>query len=1254
MSAGKEIIQRALDRGVPNDEIVLWTENIKNKAAERGVPQEEINRYFGIRDPTSLEPVVRQFRQIWESKKGPEGSEGEPLSVVEALEAGWQVGNIGHISRGRNPDLFLSEDPTRLNRLAFSAAMLAGDAPSMALGAFLGTAAGGGIFSAATGMGGAFATPAIIRTAYMDKYENGEIESFGEFWEALGPVLLEGFKGYLVGFSTGTVGKTAKVFGPQGQILNTAVPVASEIATMTAVGHALEGEIPTPDDFIDTALIIFGIKGVVAGGSRLRRVYSETGRSPEQVLKDMESDPTIIDDLHSTNIEIPRAYQAAAAAAKRGETEALAREVVEGQEPVAKISEPEAKTGVEETVTPSRPTEEGGPPAGRILDHISVDEGTRRTGVTVHSAYTDVVDRLHPLSQAVNALREGRDLSVAEDAYKLARLNVGVTGKATHFLEYSPFEFETFKRVGRPLKAILEPVKADLDPLREYMVAKRALDLSNREIETGIPRDLAEATVRQHAEKLEPIRKELEEYQLHVLRYLRDSGIFSDTTFDALVEANKDYVPFYRMMEDQRAGVGKGLTTRDPIKEIKGSSRKIMDPMESIIKNTYLYLTLAERNEIGTSYVELIEKSPRGAEFGRKAKAKARPITLDPKEMKEIIKKYSKAKGSEIDERALAAVLEDSFSIFRRGAQAPSRNQIQVFRDGKRELWDVDPEVYEVFQGMDAQGAKLLMKMLSAPTRLLRAGAIFSPEFIARNPFRDQLSALVFSENGYIPVYDWFGGIFEIAKNKVAPSKGVNYQDWLRSGGPMATMTSLDRNYLQKNIRQLINQTKMHEKLWGVVKSPIEILATVSELAEHGTRVGEFKRGAGKKEGRTKEQIRAAGFASREVTLDFGRIGARTQNVNRLVAFFNAQVQGTDKMARTLSNPKTRNMALAKIIGTITIPSVVNYLLNRGEEGFDELNDWEKDLFWVYPVKGPDGHNRWQKIPKPFELGLIFGTGAERLVEFLIDQDPDAFKGFLQTLFEGATPSFLPTAAIPPAEMFFNHRFFTNRPLVPFPQSEGLPQYQYQPWTTELTKAIGMTVAELPGMDDNRLSSPIVIDNWVRGWAGALGTHFVNLVDFALREAGKLPNPERPDDTLADTVFIKAFNVRYPSAGSKSIQTFYESYFKQKKVWDTIKQLENRGEIGAAIDMRKIHQSSKTDVDGIKLALAKNAKFARRLWSLPGLSPEEKRQFIDLSYFRMIEAAKIGNDMFERTEEREFERTERLEAAEQRQGGAIQ
>ncbi len=55
-------------------------------------------------------------------------------------------------------------------------------------------------------------------------------------------------------------------------------------------------------------------------------------------------------------------------------------------------------------------------------------------------------------------------------------------------------------------------------------------------------------------------------------------------------------------------------------------------------------------------------------------------------------------------------------------------------------------------------------------------------------------------------------------------------------------------------------------------------------------------------------------------SLDFARAGAKMAVMNKLIAFFNANLQGIDKTIRTLvfnSDPKERNAALVRAFSTM-------------------------------------------------------------------------------------------------------------------------------------------------------------------------------------------------------------------------------------------------------------------------------------------------------------------------------------------------
>jgi hypothetical protein len=291
-------------------------------------------------------------------------------------------------------------------------------------------------------------------------------------------------------------------------------------------------------------------------------------------------------------------------------------------------------------------------------------------------------------------------------------------------------------------------------------------------------------------------------------------------------------------------------------------------------------------------------------------------------------------------------------------------------------------------------------------------------------------------------------------------------------------------------------------------------------------------------------------------------------------------------------------------------------------------------MFWL--VMTPDHVFR---IPKPWAMGMVFGTLPERLLDQYVGEKPDAFKNFFTQFWKQVGPDFLPTAAAPIVDQFANRSTFTNRTLIPSAQEKFLPEYQYTPYTTELTKSIGQLVGAFPGIRDLKMdesgwggaaraiTSPILMENYIRGWTGTLGMYTLNAADAALRKQGILPDPPQPTATLADIPIIRAFVVRYPSASAESIQDFYDAYARNKAYFTTFMAKARDGDIGATqhiVDMGGPVMFLR--LDAIERTLNEHSKLVQDIYKNPQVPPDEKRQLIDRIYSNMIEVARSGNE----------------------------
>lgn len=1193
--AGLSQIDNLKSAGFSDDEVAAWQQQESSRLSAAGFNEQEINSYFGKKefDP---KPVQQYFDQtIGEAAAAAKGNgetEPKPFTFTDAFEAGWQNSVTGLMKRGKAPDKMLPEDNTWYQRLAFNSATIAGDIPAMVGGFVAGGGAGleTGPGAIVTATAGAFALPAGLRAVMMDAYTKGEFKTPGEFIERAGGIMLDTGKAYVTGVAMAVGGIGAKAVLPEaatalGSVARSTAVTTAQIGTMVTASQAMEGELPHAQDFLDAALVVGAFHGVAKGteytAGKLRSIYSQTNKQPLEVLKDMENDPTIRQDLLSDNVEIPKAYESMV-------------------DPYFKRPEPEVKPAEKVALEPGsfEAAQEN------VLAKINVGESDKSAKLTFDKFYTTVVDDLKPIKGAVEAMTKGEKLPAVEDPYILARLTRGAAGRADQFLTQSSFDYKTLENNGKSLKAILQPVEKDLNGFRAYVVSKRAQELEARGIQSGFDKADIDAVVK-GGRQYEKSAAELVEFQNNVTKYLRDSGVISSETYAAMKEANKNYVPFYRVFDHMTGGpvAAKGLQVSDPIKAIRGSDKGIVDPIESIIKNTYTYTAIADRNAAASAFVKLAEKQM--PEMAKKVPTSRVPVKVTEPEMV----KY-------LQENGIKEVPEELLTIFRARRTPLAENEIAVFENGKRNVYELPEDVANAFKAADKETIGWLFQIVAAPTRFFRAGTTLSPDFFPRNLVRDQFEAFINSNNHFIPVLDTVRGAASLV------AKDADYQNWLKSGGANAALVSIDRNYLQNRVFKLNEETgDWMGKTWNVAKSPVEVLRIVSELAENATRIGEFKKGykSNIADGFDPKSAKLeAAFGSREVTLDFSRTGAKTRALNMIIAFWNAQVQGIDRTVRRFNEDPLQ--ASAKVGASIVLPSILLWYANHDDPRYKDVPDWQKDLFWIVMTE-----DHIYRIPKPPGTGVVFGSGTERFLDYVSATNPEALKPFAKDLANSFMPGIVPNVAAPVIEQFANRSLFTGAPIIPADAENLLPEYQFQPYTTELTKALGRIVGSMPAMHSSQAASPVLIDNYIRQWSGGLGVYAVKIADAGLRKTGVLPDPIQPASTLADIPIIKAFIVRNPSGGAQPIQDFYDAYADRKRVVDTVRNLARNGDVVAANKEAKLNPAAMVKIDGIHRALVNQQKFIKLVWKNPNISAEEKRQLIDTSYERMLLISKSGN-----------------------------
>lgn len=722
--------------------------------------------------------------------------------------------------------------------------------------------------------------------------------------------------------------------------------------------------------------------------------------------------------------------------------------------------------------------------------------------------YTEGVDELHPLADVVAAVekRIGKKLPFSSNPFLNAWAARGWAGKAITLLQHGDPE------MGIPsLKSIFQKVGKDkLKDFSAFLVALREKDIYdfNSKLQKGEEGAALKATMdpidagmtirelaKKHPEFVEAA-KELYRFQQHLINELVNAGMLSSKAAADMRKRWPHYVPFQRIVDGIDApsvGGKKFVNVGNTIQKFKGSSRDIVDPLESVISNTFRMVSAIERNKVGQSFVKL-----------------------------------SKMKG-------MGDLCEEV-----KGTPRATDSTFYVWEGGKKKTYATSPELLSALKMTNKEGMNMLVKVLRVPAGWLRSGATLSPEFILRNPVRDMVSASLYSKHGFIPVWDTVRGLSLYLK------KGKEYWDYMNSGAAQSAMVSLDRDYLHGQMRDLLKK----KSVLSMCANPIEALRAFSEATEMATRLAEFdlaKKGytgiGNRLFGKERKPLSntEAGIEARDVTLDFGRHGKSTQSLNQTIAFFNAAIQGTDKMIREFKEHPAQ-MTAKTFIG-ITLPSVLLWYLNKDDPRYQELPQWQKDIFWVIP-----GKDTLYKIPKPFELGILFGTVPERVMQYMYDKEKGrngpGFKGLGGSIMDNFLPSAIPTGMLPALEWISNYSFFMGRNIVPLSQSKLPDRQQYGPYTSYLARKVG-----------NAFNlSPRKIDNTIQDVGGNLAALGNSLIDQAAGLA-----ETRPAKRASEMPGVRGFTAT-PYASSDSVQRLRDDFSQQEKLYNEFKMTKQKPE----------------------------------------------------------------------------------------------
>lgn len=814
------------------------------------------------------------------------------------------------------------------------------------------------------------------------------------------------------------------------------------------------------------------------------------------------------------------------------------------------------------------------------------------------------LDQFHGIKRAIE--RDVGALGIDQDPYIAARLANGGTSSVMRAIllhgqaQWAANGQHLEKIPGtKGLLDILAPLGDDVADFFGWMVGNRAARLMKEGRENNFTvdqiKELQGLGSSRRAEFVK-IAAEYSAFKRHVLDIAQAAGLINAA--GRQVWDHADYIPFYRKIDEKAtfsATGRKGLAGQSSgIRTLKGGKAALNDPVENLLMN---FSRLVDASLKNNAIAKTIEKLEQGGSFA------VEKVGYD---MAGAIIPTSQVKQLLIDagtpDHALDAVPAQAFEGMARmwAIQAPSDpDVVRVMRDGKPVFYKVhDPLLLRALTSFVPFDFPLL-GAARAFKRLLTATVTATPDFMLRNFIRDSAAAHAITRDGFNPVKSLTG----IGKSF---SESGGYEDMLFAGAsfqsgninaadPTATAVAMRRALRARGI----SASSVDGFISTVLDTPAkfwEKYRHVGEAIENANREAVFE--AAGKAGRGKT---AAAFEAKDL-MDFNLRGSwpAYQLLADVLPFFNARVQGLYRLGR--SDPK-RLVAVGALMMAAT---AMLAFANDGEDWYEELPDWDKDTYWHFRI----GKHHF-RVPKPFELGVLFATIPERLGRSI--KGLDTGKKTLSRTWANVRDqlAFDPVPQIfrPALNVAMNRDSFRDAPIETLGDEGKLPSSRFNARTSDTMRVLAQgaaPVADATGMSPKRL------EYLVNGYLGTVGSYTLGMADMVVRHLeGKPPGPELRADDLP---IVKSFYRVDPARSTVYESDLYKLREEAQQIAKTLKAHAAAGD-RARVEEIKRDDGKKLAVEPVVTAagkaLSSMTKARDAIVADPKLTPAEKREKID-------------------------------------------
>ena len=232
---------------------------------------------------------------------------------------------------------------------------------------------------------------------------------------------------------------------------------------------------------------------------------------------------------------------------------------------------------------------------------------------------------------------------------------------------------------------------------------------------------------------------------------------------------------------------------------------------------------------------------------------------------------------------------------------------ISVFRNGKREVWRVPPEIEQAAKGMSSFDINPLERMADVVNSLPRAFLTANnPAFMSVNLAFDTVIAAF--TRGVMP-WETFTSLLATLKDLVARDETL--RQMFLSGGDVSGLAGRSQQQLIRDVTKGSQLAVVNRRGFKRLLNPLNVwdtLGRVSYAMELTPRRAIFKKQI--KKGLSPEE---AALQARRVTVDWNRAGAAARIANHYFMYLNAGIQGTLLPMRAVRDYPAARYGLAGI-----------------------------------------------------------------------------------------------------------------------------------------------------------------------------------------------------------------------------------------------------------------------------------------------------------------------------------------------------